>query len=140
VIAYSLVASCFVLLVSFVIQWLVYDDWLHETGPLRIVGTGIAAALTFVFVLRWQMAAQQREAEMVHRLELVLRMNDRIRNALQAMECLTYISHPEATEAMRQSANDIDAVLREVLEHVNEPLRARPLAKSARASTHRKSA
>jgi hypothetical protein len=42
-------------------------------------------------------------------------MNDRIRNALQAIECLTYLSQPQATEAVRQSVEVIDDVLREVL-------------------------
>ena len=42
-------------------------------------------------------------------------MNDRIRNALQAIECLTYVAQPEATDSVRQSVNVIDSVLREVL-------------------------
>ncbi|MGC2695118.1 MAG: hypothetical protein WA738_04940, partial [Candidatus Angelobacter sp.] len=44
-----------------------------------------------------------------------LRMNDRIRNALQAIECLNYVAQPEATESVRQSVNVIDSVLREML-------------------------
>ena len=51
---------------------------------------------------------------MVRRMEMILHMNDRIRNALQAIECLTYVAQPEATEAVRQSVNVIDSVLREV--------------------------
>ena len=111
----SLLAAIPVLAASLLVQWLVYDDWLHQTGPLRIVGTSIATGVTFLFALRWQNAIRERQLEMVRRLEMILRMNDRIRNALQAIECLTYVAQPEATESVRQSVNVIDSVLREVL-------------------------
>jgi len=111
----SLGASVCVLAGSLLAQWLIYDDWLHQTGPLRIVGTCIATVVTFVFALRWQLAIRERQLEMVRRMEMILRMNDRIRNALQAIECLTYVAQPEATESVLQSVNVIDSVLREVL-------------------------
>lgn len=112
---FSLAASCCVLTASLLIQWLVYDDWLHQTGPLRIVGTSMATVVTFIFVFRWQYVVRERQLEMVSRLKKILHMNDRIRNALQAIECVTYLSQPEATEAVRQSVEVIDRVLREVL-------------------------
>lgn len=111
----SLFASFLVLIVSLVIQWLVYDDWLRNTGPLRIVGTTIAAVITLCFMLRWQYTVREQQREMIRRFELILHMNDRIRNALQAIECLTYVAQPEATEAMRQEVNAIDRVLSDVL-------------------------
>jgi hypothetical protein len=77
--------------------------------------TCIAALVTFIFALRWQISIRERQLEMVRRLEMILRMNDRIRNALQAIECLTYVAQPEDTESVRQSVNVIDSVLREVL-------------------------
>jgi hypothetical protein len=125
----SIGAAVAVLAGSLLAQWLIYDDWLHRPGPLRIVGTCIATALTFVFAMRWQMAIRERQLEMVRRMEMILRMNDRIRNALQAIECLTYVAQPEATESVRQSVNVIDGVLREVLAEsgqTHEP--ARPKA------------
>jgi hypothetical protein len=108
-------AAIAVLAASLLTQWLIYDDWLHRTGPLRIVGTCIATVLTFLFALRWQLAIRERQLEMVRRMEMILQMNDRIRNALQAIECLTYVAQPEATDSVRQSVNVIDSVLREVL-------------------------
>jgi hypothetical protein len=111
----SVAASCFVLLVSLLIQWLVYDDWLRRTGPLRIVGTSIAAVITLMFMLRWQYSIRKQQREMIRRFELISRMNDRIRNALQAIACVTYVSQPEATETVRREVNAIDGVLREVL-------------------------
>ena len=112
---FSFLASFFVLAASLLIQWLVYDDWLHQTGPLRIVGTSIATVVTFTFVLRWQYLMRERQQEMVRRLEMISQMNDRIRNALQAIECVTYLSQPEATAPVRQAVDVIDGVLREVL-------------------------
>jgi hypothetical protein len=123
IVLFSVLAAIPVLAASLLMQWLVYDDWLHQTG-LRIVGTCIATAVTFVFALRWQMAIRERQLEMVRRMEMILQMNDRIRNALQAIECLTYVAQPEATESVRQSVNVIDSVLREVLAesgHLHEP-------------------
>jgi len=111
----SLGASFFVLGVALLIQWLVYDDWLRRTGPLRVVGTSIAAIVTLIFMLRWQFSIRKQQREMLHRFELISRMNDRIRNALQAIECVTYVSQPEATETVKKEVNAIDGVLREVL-------------------------
>ena len=128
--ALSFAASSFVLAASLLIQWLVYDDWLHRTGPLRIVGTCIAALVTFVFVLRWQLAVRERQRETVRRFEAISRMNDRIRNALQAIECVTYLSQPEATDSVRQAADAIDAELREALADA----RKHPAASSVRIS------
>jgi type VI protein secretion system component VasK len=111
----SLLASFFVLVVSLVIQWLVYDDWLLETGPLRIVGTSIAALVTLVFMLRWQYRVREQQREMVRRFELISHMNDRIRNALQAIECVAYVSRLDETGIVKQEVEAIDKVLREVL-------------------------
>lgn len=53
-------------------------------------------------------------------------MNDRIRNSLQAIECLTYAANPEATEPVRSAVNVIEGVLEEVLaEHHPAPPESR---------------
>lgn len=114
---FSFLASFCVLAASLLIQWLVYEDWLHRTGPLRIVGTSIATVVTFAFVLRWQYAVRRNQGEMLRRFEMILHMNDRIRNSLQAIACVTYLSQPEATESVRQAAQEIDVVLRDVLQN-----------------------
>jgi hypothetical protein len=111
----SLFASFLVLVVSLVIQWLVYDDWLRHTGPLRIVGTVIAAIITLAFMLRWQYSIREQQRNMIRRFELISHMNDRIRNALQAIECVTYVAQPDATAVVKQEVNAIDKVLRDVL-------------------------
>jgi len=132
----SVGAAVAVLAGSLLTQWLIYDDWLHRKGPLRIVGTCIAAVVTFVFSMRWQLAIRERQLEMVRRMEMILSMNDRIRNALQAIECLTYVAQPEATESVRQSVNVIDNVLREVLAESGQTHEtARPKAMDTRSKS-----
>lgn len=115
----SFVASFFVLLVSLVLQWAVYDDWLHHTGPLRLIGSLVAAVLTFLFVIRWQYLLRERHLEMLRRFETIARMNDRIRNALQIIDCTAFLSNPEAAKNVGEAADVIDGVLEEVLADVH---------------------
>jgi hypothetical protein len=97
------------------LQWLIYDDWLHQSVPLRLVGGAAAFVLTFVFVFRWQRAAQRRKIETLHRFETIRWMNDRIRNSLQAIECLVYASNPHAVDPVKEAVDRIEEVLEEVL-------------------------
>jgi hypothetical protein len=97
------------------LQWLVYDDWMHRSGPLRIVGSVVAAVLTFAVAQRWQSAIRARKIEMLRRFETIKWMNDRIRNALQAIECVTYAADPTATDSVRSAVDVIEDVLHEVL-------------------------
>ena len=94
-------------------QWIVYDDWLRQTGPVRLLGTSFAAIITFLFTLRWQLGVQAREREARLRLETIRQMNDRIRNALQIIECLVHVEQPEATFQIRGAVDAIDAALRD---------------------------
>lgn len=134
---FSFLASFLILSASLMIQWFVYDDWLHQTGPLRIVGTSIATLVTFLFMLRWQYAVRERQREMVRRLEMISSMNDRIRNALQTIECVAYLSQPEATAPVRRAVDVIDRVLRDVLADAGRPS-AKP--SSLPMQSHKKSA
>ena len=97
------------------LQWLVYDEWLHWSGPLRFTGSLAAGTLTFVFVLRWRSAVRQQQIETLHRFERIAQMNDRIRNALQVIECVTYADNPQVTETVRDAVDIIEGVLHEVL-------------------------
>jgi hypothetical protein len=108
-----LAAAFCVLILSLTFQWIVYQDWLHPTGPLRLIGTLIATILTFILVARWQLLARQRRREMLERLHAIRQMNDRIRNALQAIECVSFLTRPEATGQIRQAVDEIDVALRE---------------------------
>jgi hypothetical protein len=124
---YSVVASFSVLAVALVMQWLIYRDWMHEAGPLRIVGTSIAALVTFAFVLNWQLGLRQRQLETLLRFRRIAEMNDRIRNALQAIECLVFVSDRQAIEGIREAVNRIEAELTGVVEETR-PLPAGTVA------------
>jgi hypothetical protein len=81
----------------------------------------MAALLAFSFALRWQLAIRTNTIEMVRRFEMIARMNDQVRNSLQAIECTTYLSEPSSTEFVKQEVEAIDAVLREVLKGMSVP-------------------
>ena len=110
----SFVSSVGVVAAGILLQWLIYDNWLHRAG-LRLVGSALAGGLTFVFAFRWQSAIRERRIEMLRRFETIGRMNDRIRNALQAIECATYATNPQATEPVRNAVDVIEGVLKEVM-------------------------
>jgi hypothetical protein len=107
------------------LQWLIYNDWLHRNGPLRTVGSALSGILTFLALLRWQSAVRKRKLEMLRRFETVKWMNDRIRNSLQAIECVTYAADPMATDSVRRAVDAIEDVLQGVLVEAQPGLIAR---------------
>jgi hypothetical protein len=107
-------------------QWLIYDDWLHDHGPLRLVGSFLAGVLMFSSAWRWQFVVRRRRLEMLLRFETIHWMTDRIRNSLQAIECITYAASPEATEPVREAVDGIESVLREVLAEHSPALSGEP--------------
>jgi hypothetical protein len=134
---YSISASFSVLLVSLILQWLVYDDWLHQTGPLHVFGSTLSAVVTFIFVLRWFRAARQRNVEAQRRFAIIARANDRIRNKLQAIECLTYASDRSLTESVREAIDGIDEALRGMVEEsaTGESAAEKPQTSTMRAGS-----
>ncbi len=114
----SLFAALLIAISALLLQWIIYDDWLRSSHPLHYVGTTLAAALGFVLVYRSQTLARERQRETLRRFEVVARMNDRIRNALQIIDCTAYASQPQAADQVRHAVDVIDAVLREVLVNV----------------------
>ncbi len=113
ILLFSFVTALAVFLAAILLQWLVYIDWLHSNAPLRLTGSVLAGALTFGFVVRSRSAAREQRVEMLRRFETIAEMNDRIRNALQVIECVTYAANPLATEPVRDAVNIIEAVLHE---------------------------
>ena len=123
IIAYSLVASCSVLLVSIALQWLIYDDWLHETGPLRIIGSVLASIVTFVLVLHWFWVARERHLEAQRRFKVIAEMNDRIRNKVQAIACVQYASDEKLASDIRDAVDAIDVALKGMIADASHGLR-----------------
>lgn len=112
-VAYAVAASFSVLLVAMLLQWLIYDDWLHETGPLRIIGSTLSAVVTFIFLLRWFRAERERGLDAERRFALIAQANDRIRNKLQALANINYVSNDGLTNSMREAVEAIDTALSE---------------------------
>ena len=83
------------------------------------MGSVLAGILMFVSAYRGQSAIRDRKVELLRRFETIARMNDRIRNALQAIECATYATNPQATDAVRNAVDVIEGVLEEVLVDVH---------------------
>ena len=115
----ALLCGMSVFFAALALQWLVYDDWMHRGGPLRLVGSAIAFLLTFAFAYRWQLAARRRKLETLRRFETIRWMNDRIRNSLQAIECLVYATNPHVTDPVKDAVDTIESVLDEVLSHAH---------------------
>jgi|SRR5215472_1822367 len=111
----AIVSGVLAFSIAILLQWLIYDDWMHNRGPLRIVGSVLASLLTIAFVYRWQVGAHKRKFEMLHRFERIKWMNDRIRNSLQAIECVVYATKPHVTNPVRDAVDAIEGVLQEVL-------------------------
>jgi len=96
-------------------QLLIYKDWLHRTGPLRVIGSVVSGIITFLFVLWRQFERRERQRENIRRFEVIAGMNDRIRNCLQAIAYATYLERPEAIQPVWEAVDRIDEVLREAL-------------------------
>jgi hypothetical protein len=111
----SLFAGLSVFSIAILLQWLIYDDWMHDSGPVRLVGSFLALVLTVLFSVRWQRTKRQQKIEVIRRVETIKWMNDRIRNSLQAIECLVYASNPHVTDPVRDSVDAIEEVLKEIL-------------------------
>jgi hypothetical protein len=111
----SIVSGLFVFLAVILLQWFIYDDWMHRSGPLRLVGSAIASALTFAFAYRWQLGLREKRIEMLRRFERIKWMNDRIRNSLQAIELVVYATNPHVTDPVKDAVDKIESVLQEVL-------------------------
>jgi hypothetical protein len=111
----SILAGAGVFSIAILLQWLIYDDWLHANGPVRIVGSSLAFVLTSIFVFRWQQAKRREQLAVLRRLETIRWMNDRIRNSLQAIECVVFANHQHVTDPVRDAVDAIENVLEEVL-------------------------
>jgi hypothetical protein len=118
----SAFAAVSVFSIAILLQWLIYDDWMHANGPLRLVGSVVALLLTFLFTLRWQLAKRRQVMEVMRRFETIRWMNDRIRNSLQAIECLVFATHPHVTDPVRDAVDAIENVLQELLNETDVPL------------------
>ena len=121
----SIVSGLAIFLIAVVLQWFIYDDWMHKNGPLRLVGSALASAWAFGFVYQWQLGQRKKKIENLRRFETIKWMNDRIRNSLQAIECVVYATSRHVTDPVRDAVDTIESVLQEVLVETDTVLSAR---------------
>lgn len=117
----SVASGLSVLAIAIFLQWLVYDDWMHRTGPVEIVGSLLASLLTFYIVMRWQESIRRHEEEMMRRFQTIQWMNDRVRNCLQTIDLLAF-AHSQSAEQVKDTVDSIQAVLRDVLKEYDPGL------------------
>ena len=122
IVVFSFLVSFSVLLVSSALQWLIYDDWLHETGPVRFVLATLASVVTFAFVLQRFRVQRERHVQAQRRFQIIAEMNDRIRNKVQALACLRYASDERLGAEIRDAVDAIDAALNGVIADAGESL------------------
>ena len=115
IVVLSVLAGMAVFSLALLLQWLIYDDWLHRNGPVRLVGSALSCLLTAAFIYRWQQAKRAEKIEVLKRIETIKWMNDRIRNSLQAIECLVFATNPHVTDPVRDAVDAIEGVLQEML-------------------------
>jgi hypothetical protein len=104
-------------------QWFIYFRWMHEPGTLEIAGSVMAGALMFALVFRSLHGTRQRQMELIGRLRTIRWMNDRIRNSLQTIECVTYAAAPHATDEVRLAVDSIESILGDYLADGHAPQR-----------------
>jgi hypothetical protein len=113
ILSVAIVSGFSIFAAGILLQRLVYDNWLHRTG-FRLVGSLLAGVLMFAFAYYWQSTIRERKIDMLRRFQTIARMNDRIRNALQVIECATYATNPQATTPVRNAVDKIKGVLEEI--------------------------
>ncbi len=94
-------------------------------GTIRVIGTTVAALVTFGFVLHWQIGLRTRQAEAYRRFEVIAEANDRIRNQLQAIEFLLYKADHTSTKELALAVDLIDDALQGL---IAEPHASRALS------------
>jgi hypothetical protein len=114
----SIVCGILVLGFAILAQWLIYDDWLRENGPLRLVGAALSGLLASALVWKGMTNVRRRRIAMLARFETIARMNDRIRNALQVVSFQAYLRDAATTSEVREALDRIDSVLCEVIEDI----------------------
>ena len=96
---------------ALVLQWTIYDRFLHENG-IRIVGSAIAAMISILLVVTLGMKSRKQRREEIARLETIALLNHHIRNALQAIVSVS--GSTDSTDVIRRSVERIEWALGEV--------------------------
>lgn len=98
---------------ALLLQWAVYSNWLHDRGPLRLFGSLLAAGLGFGLCYSWQESERQRQIRALRFSSELHHVQDRVRNSLQAIVCVTYARAPETAEPVKTAVDLIENTLEE---------------------------
>jgi hypothetical protein len=110
-----------VFLGALVIQWIIYDRFLHQDG-LRLVGSVIAGGFGALLVHVMNLQTRRSRLSELRRLEDIALLNHHIRNALQAIVCCSGSS--ESAEIIHESVDRIERVLYDVLGRIEREPKA----------------
>jgi hypothetical protein len=111
---YSVASGVLALGAAIFLQWLVYDDWLHQAG-LRVTGSVLAGIFLGSLVFRTLWHAREKRRRMLELLQTIRWTNDRIRNSLQTIECVTYAASPAITADVKNAVDAIEGILNDLL-------------------------
>jgi hypothetical protein len=86
----------------------------------------LAGVLAAAFAAHWQSVLRRRQIELLSQIEIIAQMNDRIRNALQAIQCVDYAANSRATASVENAVRAIDHALKEVLTGTHQGVAVEP--------------
>lgn len=68
--------------IAILIQWMIYDNWMHWQGLLRIVGSALAGVIAGTVAAHRQSVLRKKKIQLLRRIESIPQITDRLRNAL----------------------------------------------------------
>ena len=110
----GVVAGCAVFVLTFAVQWFVYDYLLGDT-EFHFVGVAVASLLTFIFIQRMMSYSRQRRLATLRRFQVIAEVNHHIRNSLQTILYQSYTLDDEVATRLKDAADRIQWVLDRVL-------------------------
>lgn len=97
-------------------------QWPLGHGGVGFAGTGFACAVAFGASMQWRIALRNEKRELLERFVQINNCSDRIRNALQVIQHMVYLTPMEGKEPIYKAVDTIDAALREAHREVGLPL------------------
>ncbi len=68
--------------ITLLLQCMIYDDWMHWQGLLKIVGSTLAGVIAATLAAHRQSVLRKKNIQLLRRIESMPQITDRLRNAL----------------------------------------------------------